>query len=106
MLNNPDLIASLIGFDGLLAIALTAVITRLLSDEGRAARLEAAKDSIADKVNAVAETVGYVQGTLDNFVSIVADGSVTPDEVKSITDEVAEIKSKITGIVSGGDDAA
>ena len=106
MLDNPDLIASLIGFDGLLAIALTAIATRLLSDGNRAEKLENAKDAVLEKVSKVEATVNYVQGRLNSLSEILADGRVTPGEVQAITDEVTSIKGNIAGIVNGGGDVA
>ena len=106
MLDNPDLIASLIGFDGLLAIALTAIATRLLSDGNRAEKLENAKDAVLDKVASVEATVEYIQGRLEGLTEILADGRVTPGEVQAMTTEVTSIKDKIAGIVNGGGDVA
>ena len=103
MLDNPDLIASLIGFDGLLAIALTAIATRLLSDGNRAEKLENAKDTVLEKVSKVEATVNYVQGRLNSLSEILADGRVTPGDVQAMTTEVTFIKDKIAGSVNGGD---
>lgn len=106
MLDNPDLIASLIGFDGLLAIALTAVATRLFSDEGRATKLESAKDAVLERVASLESGINYLQGRLEMFTEIVADGSITPAEINAMTSEVASIKDKIAEIVNPGGDAA
>lgn len=106
MLNNPDLIASLIGFDGLLAIALTAIVTRLFSDGSRAEKSELAKDSVLEKVAAVEATVEYVGGRLEGFIEIFADGRVTPAEVATMTSEVTSIKGRLGEIVNDGGDAA
>ncbi|MEO1390237.1 MAG: hypothetical protein AAFV85_23130 [Cyanobacteria bacterium J06634_6] len=106
MLDNPDLIASLIGFDGLLAIALTAIATRLLSDGNRAARLEGAKDAVLEKVSKVEATVEYIQGRLEGLTEILADGRVTPGEVQTMTSEVTSIKDKIADILNQGGDTA
>ena len=106
MLDNPDLIASLIGFDGLLAIALTAIATRLFSDSNRAEKLEAAKDAVFEKVAKVEATVQYVQGRLATLTEILSDGSVTPSEVATMSAEVGNIRDKIAGIVNPGGDTA
>lgn len=103
MLNNPDLIASLIGFDGFLALALTAAITRLLADSDRAAKLESARDRVQDKVADVAKAVEYAQGRIDGLIDILSDGRVTPAEMAQVRDEATVIKDKIASIVNGGD---
>ena len=106
MLDNPDLIASLIGFDGLLAIALTAIATRLFSDSSRAEKLEAAKDAVFEKVSAVESTVEYIQGRLEGLAVILEDGRVTPSEVATVTSEVAAIRDRISEIMNPGDEGA
>ena len=106
MLDNPDLIASLIGFDGLLAIAVTAVLTRLLSDTGRAERLESAKDATLDKVAKLEATVDYLKEKLGSGVEIVADGRTTPSEISQVKASYEDIKGKIAEIVNRGGDAA
>ncbi|MFG6094366.1 hypothetical protein SPB21_03910 [Leptothoe sp. ISB3NOV94-8A] len=106
MLDNPDLIASLIGFDGLLAIALTAIATRLLSDGNRAEKLENATGVVFDKVASVEATVEYIQGRLEGLAVILEDGRVTPNEVATMKSEVTSIRDKISGIMNPGGDAA
>ena len=106
MLDNPDLIASLIGFDGLLAIALTAIATRLLSDGNRAEKLENAKDTVLEKVSKVEAPVNYVQGRLTSLSEIHADGRVTPGEDQAMTTEVGSIKDRIAEIMGKGGDVA
>ncbi|MEM9804047.1 MAG: hypothetical protein AAF959_02120 [Cyanobacteria bacterium P01_D01_bin.56] len=106
MLDNPDLIASLIGVDGLLAIALTAIATRLFSDGTRAERLENAKDKILGKVADLEAAVQYAQGRLEGLTEILADGRVTPAEVSTMKSEVTSIKDRIGEIVNGGGDVA
>lgn len=105
MLNNPDLITGLIGFDGFLAIALTAVVTRLFADEARAAKLEAAKDAVFQKVATLESGFKYLQGRLEMLAEIVSDGSITPAEVETVTSEVESIKNKIVEIMNRGGDA-
>lgn len=105
MLDNPDLIASLIGFDGLLAIALTAVATRLFSDGTRSERLENAKDRIVERIANVESALDYAQGRLEGLAEILSDNRVTPAEVSTMKTEVTSIKEKIAEIVNPGGDA-
>ena len=106
MLDNPDLIASLIGFDGLLAISLTAIATRLFSDSNRAEKLEAAKDAVFGKVAKIEATVDYIQVRLEGLAAILEDGRVTPSEVVTMKSEVQSIRDEIAGIVNAGGDVA
>lgn len=96
MLNNPELILSLIGFDGILLAVVAIVATRLLSDEGNAAKVE-------KKVEKATAGLEYLKGRLDNLMDIVADGEITADEVQGVVttakEDFTSVKETIKDIV-------
>ncbi|MGD1852742.1 MAG: hypothetical protein ACFB2W_00685 [Leptolyngbyaceae cyanobacterium] len=98
MLNNPDILLSLVGVTGLISVAATALLNR--------DTVKGLTVGIGEKIDRLNSSISYVQGKLDGLERILSDGVVSPEEVEQIKDSATEIKSKIASIVNPGGDVA
>lgn len=94
MLENPDILLSLVGVSGLVAVAGTALLNRQTTKD--------ALEFLGGGISQLNASVAYVQGKIDSMERILSDGVISPDEVQEIKDGAAEIKDKIGGIINRG----
>ncbi|NEZ68304.1 hypothetical protein D0962_37190 [Leptolyngbyaceae cyanobacterium CCMR0082] len=98
MLDNPDVLLSLVGITGLIAVGSTALLNR-----GTTQKIIS---SIGEKIDRTEVAISYVKGKIDSLENILSDGVISPSEVDQIQQGAAEIKDKITSIINPGGDAA
>ena len=98
MLDNPDVLLSLVGITGLIAVGSTALLNRDTTQK--------IISSIGEKIDRTEVAISYVKGKIDSLENILSDGVISPSEVDQIQQGAAEIKDKITSIINPGGDAA
>lgn len=94
LLENPDILLSLVGITGLISVAGTALLNR---DSVKGLTV-----AVGEKIDRLNASVSYLQGKIDSLERIFSDGVISPDEVTEIKEGAAEIKDKIAEIVSKG----